>query len=122
MSTINNREFFRLRFPDAMRPTAVIDDGEFGVAEISEGGMRIVCDRRCCHQIDDDIEAFIAFEEGEPTHVSGRIFRKDGDECIIKLTKRITLNRMIREQARVIRELKEIASSLDSARSIAGRR
>lgn len=106
---VQQREFYRLWYPVAERPSLRIDDQEFDVSEVSEAGVRIVI----ASQVElADAEVFtgtITFRSGEKESVEGTILRSSENEIVANLTIGISLKRMMAEQIRIRRKYPPVA-------------
>ncbi len=106
---VQQREFYRLWYPVAERPSLRIDDQEFDVSEVSEAGARIVI----ASQVElADAEAFtgtVTFRTGEKDCVKGTILRSSENEIVANLTTGISLKRMMAEQIRIRQKYPPVA-------------
>lgn len=93
----NRRQFYRLRYPERVRPVMKYKKLEFPVAELSEGGARVVSDDVTLSP-GESIAADIRFADGAVFGVVGTVFRYEAGEVILKLDLGIPLKRMLSEQ------------------------
>lgn len=95
------REFFRLWYPQAERPTLEIGDQKFEVAEISEEGARIVLSGPFAHDHEEPFSGVVRFGNGESDSVEGVVLRVSDNEVVANLKRGVTLKRMMSEQIRI---------------------
>ncbi|NQV26910.1 MAG: PilZ domain-containing protein [Rhodopirellula sp.] len=95
------REFFRLWYPQAERPTLEIGNQKFEVAEISEEGARIVLSGPFTHDSGESFKGFVRFNDGESDSVEGVVLRVSDSEVVANLKHGVSLKRMISEQVRL---------------------
>ena len=95
------REFFRLWYPQAERPKLEIGDQKFEVAEISEEGARIVLSGPFAHDQEEPFSGVVRFSNGESESVEGVVLRVSGNEVVANLKRGVTLKRMMSEQIRI---------------------
>lgn len=98
----NRRGFYRLRYPDAERPALDADGLVAAVAELSEGGMRVVAgDFRVA--VGCRVAGEVRFADGETVWVDGTVLRHDAGEAVLQLEVGVPLPRMVAEQKRLLR-------------------
>jgi len=97
----DRRAFYRLRYPFADRPKVRFNDCEYTVIEISERGARILYISGSSNSIPSCCEGSIQFTDGETVDIVGNVIWSDEREIAIGLSKGISLQRMVREQARL---------------------
>ena len=95
------RSYYRLRYPKSERPTVRVDDREFPVAEISEKGIQILLPHECSAGLDESFSAVIRFRDGESMPIGGVVLRRNEECMVVKLSKGITMKRMLVEQSRL---------------------
>jgi PilZ domain len=106
----NRRRFFRLRYPERDRPLLAFKRLELPVAELSEGGARLVVDDLTLSR-HERIAADIRFADGAVFGVVGTVIRHEGDEAVLKLDFGIPLRRMLSEQKWVYRDYPGLADA-----------
>lgn len=101
--TRERRRYYRLRYPEAWRPTATVDGRGYPLVELSVGGIRI---------LDDQAERPVATVCVVELHIDGLapitirdavVLRHDGSDCVIGLPDGIPHEVVFREQRRMIR-------------------
>ena len=98
------RDYYRLEYPAAERPTVRFRGRDYTVSEVSSGGLRILPGRQGGFREGQFFAGVIRFVDGGVAPVVGRVHRLDGNEAVIKLAIGIRLNRMMAEQLRIRRK------------------
>lgn len=98
---IQERAFFRLRYPTVERPKLQIGDQEFEVSEISEEGARIILSDPCTIDQGQPFEGVLCFPDDEKDSIEGVILRSSDDELVANLTRGVSMKRMMSEQIRL---------------------
>jgi len=106
---VQQREFYRLWYPVAERPSLRIGDQEFDVSEVSEAGARIVIASQVVLGEADGFTGTITFRSGERESVEGTILRSSENEIVANLTSGISLKRMMAEQIRIRQKYPPVA-------------
>lgn len=75
------RMHFRLNYPEAYRPTFILDQDTFEVENISQYGVKVIISTDLGFMLQDSIFAIIAFPEGREFDLDGHIVRIE-DNCI----------------------------------------
>jgi len=97
------RAFYRLRYPEAARPGVRIDGRDGAVAELSEGGARIVLAGDGVGP-GQRLVGVVRFTDGGTARIAGEVQRLDGDEVVLILSVGVSLKRMLAEQQRLLRD------------------
>jgi hypothetical protein len=100
-SNREKRRYYRLEYPAAERPTVRYKGRDYRVSEASEGGVKILLDRRCAVRVGQFFAGVIRFKDGGIVPIVGVVLRFDQREMVVKLTIGISFNRMIAEQRRI---------------------
>mgnify|MGYP000209086016 CR=1 FL=1 len=98
MKEENQREYYRLSYPDSHRPSLVMDVENYEIADVSEYGMKVKIDNDPAFMVADSIIATIAFPDGKEFDLSGEIVRIDEDCAGLKLETPLPLS-VIREES-----------------------
>ena len=98
MKEENQREYYRLSYPDSRRPSLVMDVENYEIADVSEYGMKVKIDNDPPFMVADSIIATIAFPYGKEFDLSGEIVRIDEDCAGLKLETPLPLS-VIREES-----------------------
>ena len=69
------REYYRLAYPRAYRPSLIMDIENFEVEDVSEYGLKVRIDDDLAFMVDDDVQAIIAFPDGREFDLSGHVVR-----------------------------------------------
>jgi hypothetical protein len=101
------RQFFRIKYPPDEQPTLHIHETDFKVIDISEGGVRFLCDIQGGFEVNQVVEAMITFHDGESEPLFGRVSRILGEEVAIQTSHGITFNRAMKEQRHLIQKSAE---------------
>ncbi len=105
------RAHFRLRYPQADRPTLRIGDQQFEVSEVSEEGARIVLSGPFDHDRENPFTGVLRFSNGESDTVEGVILRASESELVANLQRGVSLKRMLSEQVRIRQKYPKVRPS-----------
>jgi len=95
------RRYYRLHYPEIERPTVWFKGRYYEVSEISEGGVVILLGDGCAVRLGQAFVGVIQFQDGETNSIVGVVLRIDGNRMVVKLSKGISLRRMMTEQIRL---------------------
>lgn len=95
------RRYYRLHYPEVERPTVWFKGQYFEVAEVSEGGVMILLGDGCAVRLGQSFAGVIQFNDGETNPIVGVVLRIEENRMVVKLSKGITLKRMMAEQIRL---------------------
>ncbi len=98
------RDYYRLEYPAAERPTVRFKGRDYAVSEVSAGGIKIRPGRQGRFREGQLFAGVIRFVDEGIAPVVGNVHRFDGKDVVIKLTIGIRLNRMMAEQLRIRRK------------------
>ena len=98
---IQQRAFFRLRYPTVERPRVQIGDQEFEVSEISEEGAKIVLAGPCVIDQEQPFVGILRFHDDQADSIEGVVLRSSEDELVASLTRGVSMKRMMSEQIRL---------------------
>ncbi|SMF30100.1 hypothetical protein [Pseudobacteriovorax antillogorgiicola] len=93
------RNYFRLEYPNEVRPRIFIDKNSYPVINLCEGGVKFAIDPR-----KDDVEAervheaVIVFHNSDQTEVIGKVIRSEKDSVVLKLSEGVPLQQIMAEQ------------------------
>lgn len=85
MKDYSQREYYRLIYPHAHRPSLVIDIDNYEIADVSEYGMKVRIDDDPAFMVADRVIATIAFPDGKEFDLSGQVVRIDDDYAGLQL-------------------------------------
>ena len=97
----DRRGHYRLRYPEAERPTVRINDLDYLVADLSEEGARILLTGSPGLHQDERFAGAVLFPDGEAVPIEGVVLRSTEKHMVMKLSKAISQKRMMAEQRRV---------------------
>ena len=109
---MTDRTFFRLRFPIAAALPFETSHGQVSVCELSEGGLRILCDTESGLHVGQTVQGTIVLSSGERIDVKGLAVRREKDELVITQAEGVTFQHMMNEQRNLVHRFpKGIAST-----------
>jgi hypothetical protein len=94
----DRRAYFRLRYPQGERPSIRIEGRDYQLAEISEGGGRIILSGTTAIQRGQEVAGAIRFHDGQRVEVEGVVLRISETEFVVQLSRGVTPTRMMAEQ------------------------
>jgi hypothetical protein len=97
------REFFRIRYPSVERPQMEVGENRFDVAELSEGGLRVLGEfeeLESGHQT----EATLRLLGGSSLQVMAAFSRIDDGEAVFDNLQGVSFGEMMNEQRYLIRK------------------
>ena len=97
------REFFRIRYPSVERPNIDIDDNRYDVAELSEGGLRVLGEFSDLEST-QPVKARLHLLSGEAVNVTASFSRIDEGEAVFDQLEGISFGEMMNEQRYLIRK------------------
>ena len=97
------REFFRVRYPSVERPNIDIKENRHDVAELSEGGLRVLGEFSELESA-QPIEARLHLLSGEAVNVTATFSRIDEGEAVFDHLAGISFAAMMEEQRYLIRK------------------
>jgi hypothetical protein len=94
------RQYYRIRYPQSYRPKVRIPgaDYEGDVVELSERGVRFICDGKILLSQGSDLKVNITFHDGDFFELNGEILRVTKEDIIVRFSDWLPLNRIMREQ------------------------
>jgi hypothetical protein len=95
------RRYYRLRYPEVERPTVWFKGRYYEVLEVSEGGAMILLGDGCAVRLGQSFVGVVQFQDGETSSIVGVVLRLDENKMVVKLSKGISLRRMMAEQIRL---------------------
>ncbi len=95
------RRHYRLRYPEAERPTARINDLDYPVVDISEGGSRLLLAGGRGLRRGQQFAGTVLFPDGETVPIEGVVLRSTEKHMAVQLSKGISQKRMVAEQKRI---------------------
>ncbi|MBK8575184.1 MAG: hypothetical protein IPN90_05730 [Elusimicrobia bacterium] len=101
-STHPGRALFRVEFPFGKRPVLTWETVRYEVLDISERGMRVSVEGRKPFASGVTVRTDVCFEDSKET-VAGKVLRGNEQEAVFQLTEGFPLERIRREERRLIR-------------------
>lgn len=101
-STHPGRALFRVEFPFGQRPVMTWEGIAYEVLDISERGLRVSVEGRKLFTAGASVRVSVRFEDGKET-VAGTVLRGNEREAVLQLTECFSLERVRREERRLIR-------------------
>ncbi len=99
----NRRHYFRLEYPQFLRPTIEVNDGYCEVVEISEAGVRLRTSG-WPHPLGAELIARIHFNDGSVHNLeNAEVLRLDEHEVVLSFTGGVSMKRMALEQRKIVR-------------------
>jgi len=95
------RRYYRLQYPEVERPTVWFKGRDYEVTEVSEGGVMILLGDGCAVRLGQSFVGVIQFQDGETNPIVGVVLRIAANKMAVKLSKGISLRRMMAEQIRL---------------------
>jgi hypothetical protein len=97
------RAYYRLRYPEAERPTMRIGDQNYAVTEISQAGVRILLTGNFPVEPGQPFTGSLRFRDGETVLVRGAVLRIGEREAALQVLAGVSARRMMAEQRRLLR-------------------
>lgn len=97
------RQFFRVRYPAIERPIIEIDGSQHEVAELSEGGLRVLgtfTELKAAQQVAAELRLL----SGAGLKIAATFARIDGEEAIFENLQGVAFAEMMNEQRYLIRK------------------
>ena len=95
------RRYYRLHYPEVERPSVWFKGQYYEVTEVSEEGLVILLGSGCAVRLGQSFVGVIQFRDGETHSIVGVVLRIDESKMAVKLSKGISLKRMMAEQIRL---------------------
>lgn len=96
---VQQRQYFRLRYPKNARPVLHLEERTFSVSETSEKGLRVIMGNIASLYCGLRMSARVTLHADVDVSIEGSILRFDDDnEVIIKLDKGLSFKNMVAEQ------------------------
>jgi|SRR5688572_12085038 hypothetical protein len=93
----SRREFFRLPYPVTTGATLAVDGTNYTVAEISEGGLRLMVSG-ARFPLDERVQGTLVLTAGMRCTVTGTVLRVEERCVVLKLSRGLTSYDVFREQ------------------------
>jgi hypothetical protein len=95
-----HRQYYRIRYPLSYRPKIRIQNEDYGgvVVELSERGVRFICEGNIILSEGSALEVNITFRDGESFELTGEILRVTKEGVIVRFLDWLPLSRVMKEQ------------------------
>lgn len=94
------RRYFRVAYPEAVRPVLRTRTHEFEVLGLAEKSLRFCNPAKV--RLVDWVKGTLTFFDGTSVEVEGKIVRRHNDEVVLYLITPLPFSRMLQEQRLVI--------------------
>ena len=111
---IERRKHHRLIYPESERPTVRISGQDYPVAEISEKGTKILLPKSCPVTQDQSVSGVLWFQDGVNILIQGVVQRCHENGMALKLSKGISMQRMIIEQSRLLQKYPTLSDTSEN--------
>lgn len=95
------RREYRLHYPVEERPRIIIDDIDYIVQELSEGGMKVLFDKENELPADFPFSGLIRYIDGEEVEVTGKVLRTNDHGFSVQFEKGVGMRRIVADQIRL---------------------
>ena len=99
------RDHFRINYPNGARPTITIAGQELTIVDLSEAGVKYALGLTPRPDKGKTVIGVVRFRDGTKIRVEGTVVRSSAEDrtCILHLSKGIPLSKMMEEQRYIIR-------------------
>jgi hypothetical protein len=105
----NERQYFRVFFPDAETPSIVINEVEYQVVDASEKGVKLKMNEgECLLELDQLITAKFTLRTGDSCVVEGKVLRLLPPMVVLLLTVGVPFKLLMSEQRRFVSIYKHV--------------
>ncbi|MBE9527677.1 MAG: PilZ domain-containing protein [Proteobacteria bacterium] len=94
----NTRQFYRINYPDAVRPRLRTEKGSFLIKSLSEHGAELIIEDHRLVEPKEAIYGDVTFHDGATSFVEGKVLRSLGDSFILHFTVGVPLKTIVNEQ------------------------
>ena len=88
---IGDRQHFRIRYPEELRPEVIINGARYTLIDISTAGMKVEYKEIYMPEKDTELTIGVGFQTGAQITVKGVVVRVDGKNVMIRLVKLVPL-------------------------------
>jgi hypothetical protein len=96
------RELFRVEFPQFYSPSLHLEDGRYDVQDLSECCVRFKVEAKDVFKVTENVFGIIHFPDDDIYDCSGTVVRVSDDDVIIELDKPIPLQKIKSEHLSVL--------------------
>jgi PilZ domain len=106
----NQREHYRIRYPDLERPEFQVGKQKYAVLDVSERGMRFKIPMSHAFISGQTVKGIVVFRSGKQVAIEGRIMRITQAEssCSLQLRRSIPLAYIMEEQRLLLQRYNEL--------------
>lgn len=106
----NQRDHFRLEYPQADRPVIQIDKYRYEVLDLSEKGIKFECGKTYRPQQNAPLQGIIIFQDKSTCPVVGTVLRylAEKNQCVVILTQGVPLPKMMEEHRNLLKKYKSV--------------
>ncbi len=104
----NTRRYYRVQYPDLIRPRLRTEKGTFLIKSLSERSGHFIIEDETMVVPDETIYGDITFHNGETTFIDGRVLRALGDGFILFFSIGIPLKIIVNEQRYLITQYRHL--------------
>lgn len=104
----NQRNHFRLDYPQSDRPQIQIDKYCYEVQDLSEKGIKFECGKTYRPQQNAPITGTIIFQDKSTCVVAGTVLRylAEKNQCVVIFTQGVPLTKMMEEHRNLLKKYK----------------
>ncbi len=106
----NQREHYRIRYPDLERPEFLVGKQKYPVLDVSERGIRVKLPMSHVFVLGQIVKGIVKFRSGKQVAIEGRIIRITQAEssCSVQLRRSIPLAYIMEEQRLLLQRYNEL--------------
>jgi hypothetical protein len=97
-TSINKREFYRLRYPIMDRPKLELNGQQFEVTEIAERSLQFVRIVNLTLPLGQEVSGTVTFHDRQTVNIVGKFGRIRHNEGVVVELEGVDLSRMFKEQ------------------------
>ena len=102
-SSVKDRKYFRIKYPDELRPELIVNGMKHALVDVSEAGLKYSVSNSAFPLIGVEFTATISFQTGKTLTVKGHIVRTDHQHVMVQLSKGIASD-ILKEEADLLLE------------------
>ena len=108
----NQREHYRIRYPDKERPQLTIGKQAFEIIDLSEKGIYFAMGSQHSYVENQALKGTVVFRSGKRCDIAGKILRINELEktCALRLDRPIPLAQIMEEQRMLLQKYNELKS------------
>ena len=108
----NQREYYRIRYPDNERPQLIIGKQTFEIIDLSEKGIYFAMGSQHSYVENQALKGTVVFKSGKRCDIAGKILRTHAMEktCALRLDRGVPLAQIMEEQRILLQKYNELKS------------